>query len=242
MSRRNNRPKNTRSRKRHARPTVSNYGNMQRPPKLSQGTQVPRTLTVSTRVLKRTFKYTVYLQTMGTQTFYNTAVFTYRPFNATTVVGGSVTPSYTPAASWLNTIATFSYYRVNRIQVAFSPQNTTGSIAPAHVTYQPGTNPSSIGSSSADVLNNSVQNSAILDQHFPTQFTWKIANPSDISDVNGIELAGGWIPTAYVTTAALTTSNGIILFTSGTPGLPLAPTTVYGTLDITYDVSFKQPE
>jgi len=221
----------------------SSNGTMQSPPRLTQGTQVPRPLRVTQRPFKRVFKYQVFIATTGTQTYFNNSVYVYRPFNAATIVGGTTTVSYTPSASWFSTLAVFSYYRVNKIQFCFNSNiSTTLACAPAHVSYQPGTNPSSVGSPPADALNNSVQNSASLTLQFSTQFTYKVDKPSDISDVNGIELQGGWIPVAYVANAALTTSNGIVLITGGTVGLPLPLTTVFGVMDIIYDVSFKLPE
>jgi hypothetical protein len=230
-------------RRKRANNNNTSYGTMQQPPKLSEGTQVPRPLRVNVKPFTRVFKYQVFLATTGTQSYFNNSVYVYRPFNAATVVGGTIVVSYMPSGSWLNTLAMFSYYRVNRIQFSYNSNiSTTVACPPAHVSYQPGTNPSSIGSTPADSLNNSVQNSACLDLHFSTQFTYKIDKPSDISDVNGIELEGGWIPVAYVANAALTTSNGIVIFTAGTTALPLPLTDVFGVIDIIYDVSFKLPE
>jgi hypothetical protein len=222
---------------------ITNNGTMQIPPRLTQGTQIPRPIRVSPIPYKRLFKYQIYIATTGTQTYFNNSVYVYRPFNAATVSGGTVAVSYTPSASWLSTLAVFSYYRVNRIQFQYNSNiSTTLASAPAHVSYQPGTNPSTVGSVPADNFNNSVQNSACIDLHFSTQFTYRVDKPSDISDVNGIELQGGWIPVAYVANAALTTSNGIVIITAGTAGLPIPLTTVFGVLDIVYDVSFKLPE
>jgi hypothetical protein len=106
----------------------------------------------------------------------------------------------------------------------------------------PGIAPSVIGTASSVTLCNSINNSIKFDPHQQVRFVYKIPRTSDISQIGGNELKGGWLPVNYAATAPTTTTSGVILFSSGSSGLPGPLTQVYGQVNIDYDVSFLIPE
>jgi len=107
---------------------------------------------------------------------------------------------------------------------------------------QIGSSPFSLGTVANTSANNSIQNSVQFDPHFATSFTYKIPKPSDISQVGGNELAGGWIPVSYATGTPASTYSGVLSFSSGDGTLPAPLTTIFGVVDIEYEVDFKLAE
>jgi hypothetical protein len=218
-------------------------GSVQRPPGLATGTQSSRIPMSMSRKYKRLFKYRIILNTTGTQSFFLTSVFIYQPFTANSVISGTNTISTSYSATATNLFAAFQYYKVNSIYIAYcSYQSTATPLPPVYCALQPGSSPFVIGTTANTGIINSVQNSIQIDPHFSTSFTYVIPQPSDISLVAGNELERGWIPTAYGATTPLTTTSGVITFATGDSAIPAPLSTIFGVVDVEYDIDFKLPE
>jgi len=218
-------------------------GTVDRPPRLSRGTQQGRPLFRNTKIYSRTFKYRVALGTAGGQTFFLTSLYTYIPFTNTMVLAGTITVFFGLSPTATDLFSTFSFYKINKIFVAYtSVASTTAALPPIYASLQSGTSPFQLGTVSNTNGVNSPQNSVQIDPHMSTSFEYIIPNPSDISQISGNELQGGWIPVAYGISAPTTTTSGVIAFSSGDSTTPAPLTTTYGVVDIEYHVSFKLAE
>jgi len=229
--------------KSRARRSKKQIGAVDKPPSLLPGTQEGRQLWPQSKIYNRLFKYRVVLSTVGAQTFFLTNIYTYTPFANTMITAGSIVVQSGLSPTAVDVFASFQFYRVNRIFIAYtSVASTTISLPPIYASLQEGASPFNLGTTANTNGVNSIQNSVQIDPHFSTSFTYDIPHPTDISQISGNQLAGGWIPSVYGTGAPTTTTQGIIAFASGDGTLAAPLTTVYGAIDVEYSVSFKLAE
>jgi hypothetical protein len=167
----------------------------------------------------------------------------YTPFASAVVTAGSLVVNAGTNATLTDLYGAFQFYKVNKINVAYSSIISTTMAAPCiYACMAPGLSPASLGTTGTAASINSVANSVKLDPHQNWSFTYKIPKTSDISQVGGNELQGGWLPIAYGTTAPTTTVSGIIAFGMGSATFPAPLTTMFGQLDIIYDIDLMLPE
>jgi len=218
-------------------------GTVDRPPYLLPGTQEGRQLAPITKIYNRLFKYRVILSTVGGQTFFLTCIYTYTPFANTMINTGSIVVQSGLSPTAVDVFATFQYYRINKIFVAYtSVASTTIALPPIYASLQSGNSPFVLGTSANTNGVNSVQNSVQIDPHMSTSFSYLIPHASNISQLSGTFLDQGWIPSADGTSTPTSTTEGVIAFASGDGTLAAPLTTVFGALDVEYSVSFKLAE
>jgi len=225
------------------RRSMIRVGTVEIPPSLLPGTQEGRQLAPKTKIYNRLFKYRVVLSTVGAQTFFLTNIYTYTPFANTMITAGSIVVQSGLSPTAVDVFAAFQFYRINQIFIAYtSVASTTLALPPIYASLQEGASPFNLGTTANTNGVNSIQNSVQIDPHISTSFTYNIPHPTDISQISGNQLAGGWIPSVYGTGAPTTTTQGIIAFASGDGTLAAPLTTVYGAIDVEYSVSFKLAE
>jgi len=216
----------------------STYGTYNRSPLVHVGSTEMRQ---KTRIFSRVLKYQTYLTTTGGQTFLTQCLFTYVPYTRTDVLGGTVTPAgVIPVGSAAAALfAAFQFYRINKIRLNYTSIISTSLGCPSmNIAYQPGNSPLLIGGSPATNAVSMVQNSTKFDPHFDFYLDYEIKRTSDISQVGGNELSGGWIPVAYASIAVTNTLSGIIITTCGDTNAPAPLTTAIGQYIVEYDVSW----
>jgi hypothetical protein len=224
-------------------------GTMTIPPTLTRGTQVGRPLSRSSKLYKRNFCVRIFLAA-GSSNFANICVFTYQPFFFSTATSSAVSISNMltsgPGAAFVNLCNTFSFYRVNTITFQCDSVISTTLAFPAWlVALLTTTTPANLGTSSSKATLTSIPNAVKYDPHDSASFTYRIPKATDIAQVGGNELAGGWIPVNYALVPGnypTTVTPGIVAFANGDSGITIAPNTVSTEVYVNYNISFQLPE
>jgi hypothetical protein len=151
-----------------------------------------------------------------------------------------------PGASFVNLCNTFSFYRVNTITFQCDSVISTTTTFPAWlVALLSTTTPANLGTTSSKATLTSISNAIKYDPHESASFTYRIPQATDIAQVGGNEIAGGWIPVNYALVPGnypTTVTPGVVAFANGDSGIPLAPNTVSTEMFVNYNISFQLPE
>jgi len=223
------------------------YGNLNVPPRISAGLQVPRMI-VKRSIMKREFKFRFVVATTGTQTYFVYGLYIWKPFSIYSVVAATPTFTQTLPANLTDLLAVYEYYRVRKILIQYATAVSSTLALPSYVVglLPSGTSTTlNITGNTAVPVINALQNSMMVDPHNSCGFGYMVPKPVSLPEsVLNAEpqiIKGGWIASAFASIAPTSADTGLIALSTGDTVLAAPLTTNFGVIDVIYHMEFLAP-